>query len=104
MNEMEKKTRSRKNVSTAVQTGTTESIPPKKTSKKAGPVEVPASGTAPKKTTVRQKTTAKVTQIRVTHEEIAKLAHRYWAERGGQHGSHIEDWLRAERELLGKAS
>ncbi len=37
-------------------------------------------------------------------EEIAKLAHRFWSERGHQHGHHEDDWLRAEREILGKAS
>jgi hypothetical protein len=40
----------------------------------------------------------------VTHEEISKLAHRFWAERGHQHGSPEQDWLRAEQELRGKAS
>lgn len=40
----------------------------------------------------------------VAHEDIARLAHRYWAERGYQHGDHESDWLRAERELRGKAS
>jgi len=40
----------------------------------------------------------------VSQEEVAVLAHRFWAERGYQHGHHHEDWLRAERELRGKAS
>lgn len=40
----------------------------------------------------------------VTHEEIRALAHKYWAERGYTHGNHEQDWLRAERELRGKAS
>jgi hypothetical protein len=40
----------------------------------------------------------------ITHEEIAKLAHRFWNERGRQHGHDAEDWLRAEQTLLGKAS
>ncbi|HLY41614.1 MAG TPA: DUF2934 domain-containing protein [Terracidiphilus sp.] len=39
-----------------------------------------------------------------SHEEIARLAHRLWAERGRQHGHDAEDWLRAEQQLLGKAS
>jgi len=39
-----------------------------------------------------------------THQEIAQLAHRFWKERGGHHGSHEHDWLRAERELRGMAS
>lgn len=42
--------------------------------------------------------------IPVTHEQIAALAHRFWNERGRQHGHDAEDWLRAEHELLGKAS
>ncbi len=34
-----------------------------------------------------------------THDEIAQLAHKYWEERGGHHGSHHDDWLRAAKEL-----
>ena len=40
----------------------------------------------------------------VSQEDVAALAHRYWAECGYKHGHHHEDWLRAERELHGKAS
>jgi hypothetical protein len=40
----------------------------------------------------------------VTHEEVSALAARFWAERGYQHGHHLEDWHRAEQELRGKAS
>ena len=40
----------------------------------------------------------------VSHEEVARLAHRFWAERGHQHGNSAEDWFRAEQELRGKAS
>jgi Protein of unknown function (DUF2934) len=43
-------------------------------------------------------------QMRASHDEIASLAHRFWTERGGQHGHDTEDWLRAELELRGKAS
>ena len=69
-----------------------------------------------KKTTTRKKTSASVSaptsiaskktsaKASVTHEEIARLAHKFWAERGGQHGHDSEDWLRAEQTLLGKAS
>jgi hypothetical protein len=39
-----------------------------------------------------------------SREEVAKLAHRFWSERGFQHGHHEEDWLRAEELLRGKAS
>jgi len=37
---------------------------------------------------------------RPTHTEIARLAYSYWEARGRQGGSALEDWLRAERELL----
>jgi hypothetical protein len=40
----------------------------------------------------------------VSHEEIERLAHRFWAERGYQHGQPEVDWFRAEEELRGKAS
>lgn len=40
----------------------------------------------------------------VSHDEVAQLAHHYWAERGYRHGHHEEDWHRAEQELRGKAS
>ncbi len=40
----------------------------------------------------------------VAHEDVAKLAHQFWSERGFQHGHHEEDWLRAEEMLRGKAS
>lgn len=35
-----------------------------------------------------------------SRDEIAKLAYSYWEGRGRQDGAHVEDWLRAERELL----
>ena len=42
--------------------------------------------------------------LMVSREEIAILAHRFWLERGGQHGHDAEDWIRAEQTLMGKAS
>jgi Protein of unknown function (DUF2934) len=35
----------------------------------------------------------------VSESDIAARAFSYYCERGFQHGSDIEDWLRAEREL-----
>lgn len=59
----------------------------------------------PKEAVPKKKTAkAKVTQMKASREQIAMLAHRFWMERGGQHGHDAEDWLRAEQELLGKAS
>ena len=39
-----------------------------------------------------------------TREEIARLAEKFWMERGRTEGSAEQDWLRAERELIGMAS
>ncbi len=57
-----------------------------------------AAGTA-KKTTAKKTVAEKVTATTPTHEEIARLAQQYWAERGHQDGHAEQDWLRAEREL-----
>jgi hypothetical protein len=35
-----------------------------------------------------------------THDEIAQLAFSFYESRGRQDGYHIEDWLRAEQELV----
>jgi hypothetical protein len=46
-----------------------------------------------------------VTQERsVPQEEVARLAHTYWKQRGGKHGHHMEDWFRAEQELRTRVS
>jgi hypothetical protein len=37
------------------------------------------------------------------HDEVARLAHSFWQERGHKHGQHEEDWYRAEQELRGRA-
>ncbi len=63
---------------------------------------------SPAKRTSRKKTTAPVSTIsmpseaapRVPQHEIERLAFEFYCARGGQHGSDLEDWLRAERELL----
>ena len=38
---------------------------------------------------------------RVSETDIALRAFAYYCERGCQHGADVDDWLRAERELLG---
>ena len=59
----------------------------------------------PKNAVVKtKKVTATVTSIGPSPEEIARLAHKYWADRGFTHGHADQDWLRAERELRGMAS
>jgi hypothetical protein len=56
---------------------------------------------APNGTAKRRKPAAKKQQTRPapTREEIARLAEKYWAERGWPEGSPEQDWLRAEQEL-----
>ncbi|HVC46462.1 MAG TPA: DUF2934 domain-containing protein [Terracidiphilus sp.] len=63
------------------------------------PVAVKAKAAPTKKTA-----NGAAAKPKITHEAIAMLAHRYWAERGGHHGRHEDDWYRAEQALLGKAS
>lgn len=72
---------------------------PRKTAAKKS--AAPANGAAPTNGAIH----SNVTEMKASHDQIAQLAHRYWAERGHKHGHHVEDWLRAEHELLsGKAS
>jgi hypothetical protein len=35
-------------------------------------------------------------------EEIARRAHEFYLQRGGEHGKDVEDWVRAEKELSDK--
>jgi len=44
------------------------------------------------------------TQAALDHAEIARLAHSYWLERGGQGGSAEEDWQRAENALKARSA
>ena len=74
------------------------------TKKPTTPKKASASASATKEIAPKRKASSKVTAIRVSHDEIARLAHKFWAERGRQHGHDAEDWLRAEQELRGKAS
>ncbi|MGB6744154.1 MAG: DUF2934 domain-containing protein [Terracidiphilus sp.] len=45
-----------------------------------------------------------VTEMPLSYEQVAMLAHRFWIERGHQHGNDAEDWFRAEQALRSKAS
>lgn len=72
----------------------------KKTKAPAKPRASAATKTAAKKRTVAEQVKATTP----THAEIALLALQYWAERGRQDGQAVQDWLRAERELMQMAS
>lgn len=79
---------------------------PRATAAKPAELLTAATKTAEPKATATKKSSAKsnVTQMKASHDEIAKLAHRYWLERGRQDGHDAEDWLRAEQKLRGMAS
>ena len=77
------------------------------------PEKTKSATTAPKprKTAAKKKAAdnhSNVTEITVTREvprdEIARLAHQLWNDRGRQHGHDAEDWFQAEHALRGKAS
>jgi hypothetical protein len=76
-----------------------------KAKKAKAPAKPRVAGATAKKTTAKKQTVAeKLTAATPTHQEIARLAQQYWAERGWQDGKAEEDWLRAERELMQMAS
>jgi len=58
----------------------------------------------PKASAKRRKATTKNPVAPPSYQEIAKLAQRYWDDRGRPEGSPEQDWLRAEKDLLERAS
>ena len=51
--------------------------------------------------------TATSHSVKVPHEKISMRAYEKWCQRGRPHGTHLQDWLEAERELqaeLGKSA
>ena len=59
--------------------------------------------TAAKKTAANG-VASNVTEMPLSHDQVARLAHQLWIERGHQHGYDAEDWFRAEQMLRSKAS
>jgi DUF2934 family protein len=57
--------------------------------------------TKPRKAPAKKKTepTPEPAVARPTHDQIAALAQKFWAERGYTDGHAEQDWLRAEQEL-----
>ena len=66
--------------------------------------KTPAKSKKTVKATAKAKTVDVAAASAPSHVEIAQLAQQYWAERGWQDGYAEQDWLRAERELVGAAS
>lgn len=67
-------------------------------------LEMPKAAAKPRKRTVKKEVSSPSPKPAPTHQEIAMLAEKYWAERGWPQGSPEQDWLRAEQELRGRAS
>jgi DUF2934 family protein len=57
-----------------------------------------------KKTPAPKVKKSQASEIRPTREEIALRAYQIYLERDGAPGNALEDWTRAERELLEKTS
>ena len=76
-----------------------------KVKKAKAPAKPKATAGTTKKPVAKKETIGeKVTRTTPTHQEIARLAEQYWAERGRQDGQAEQDWLRAEHELMSMAS
>jgi hypothetical protein len=60
-------------------------------------VEAPNGTAKRRKPAAKKQTTA--APAAPSREEIARLAEKFWAERGRPEGSPEQDWLRAEQEL-----
>jgi hypothetical protein len=50
-------------------------------------------------TTKQPRATLRARRTQPTNEEIAARAYEIFLTRGGEHGSDLDDWLRAEQEL-----
>ena len=66
----------------------------------APPRRKPASARRAKHTTPSEPAASAAVR-EPSRDEIARLAYSYWEARGYTGGSSEEDWLRAQRELLG---
>jgi Protein of unknown function (DUF2934) len=69
------------------------------TSKAAAPVKAAPKKVVAKKVAAPVESVAAVPTAAPAHHEIARLAERFWIERGWQDGFAEQDWLRAEQEL-----
>jgi len=78
--------------------GATSSKPRKKAATGNGHAAAASNGSRAK--AMRYATKSGMT---VSDQQVAELAHRFWNERGRQHGHHEEDWLRAEQALRASA-
>jgi hypothetical protein len=50
---------------------------------------------------ISKQETVMIERIETSKEDVANRAHELYVQRGGGHGKDVEDWVRAERELVG---
>jgi hypothetical protein len=64
-----------------------------------------AASAKPPKTATKKESVVAISQPKVvSREKIEQVAYQIWVQRGYKHGYALEDWIRAERELLERAS
>ena len=69
------------------------------------PEKAKAASAKPPKTATKKESAGAISQPKVvSREKIEQVAYQIWVLRGCQHGYALEDWIRAERELLERAS
>jgi hypothetical protein len=69
------------------------------------PKKAKAPAAKPRKTTpMRENVIAISHPTIVSREMIEQVAYLKWVQRGCQHGCALEDWIKAEQELLERAS
>src|ERR1035437_7797886 len=69
------------------------------------PNKAKAASAEPPKTATKKENVVSNSQPKVvSREKIEQVAYQIWVLRGCQHGYALEDWIRAERELLERAS
>ena|ERR1035437_7252099 len=71
-------------------------------------VELPMKATAPappRKAETKKENFVAISQPKVVPQEmIEQVAYQIWVQRGYKHGYALQDWIKAERELLKRAS
>ena len=82
-----------------------ESVKKPKTEK----AKAPAKGSKTTATKTGKKSAALANPVSISsyspsHDEVAQLARKYWADGGYRDGHHEDDWYRAEHDLRAKAS
>jgi hypothetical protein len=69
------------------------------------PKKAKAAAKKPNGKVAKQESAVSISEPKtVSQETIEQVAYQIWVERGFQHGHALEDWIRAERELLGRAT